>query len=135
MALAEVLGTAALETGTCIEEVVFHMTDFLSKVGDYNAVVEYAEMFASLAGEFLDLRPHPDHVSLNPDKGIGYPAGNALADAVRAKGLNGIIYPSIRHAGGTCFAVLWPHAVQSVAQGDIIRVTWAGEPKPKIERL
>jgi hypothetical protein len=126
---------AALETETCLREVTFHMTQFLAHDGDFNAVVDYAELHASLAGEYLDLRPHPDHPSLNPDKAIGYPAGNALADAARAKGLNGIIYPSKRHSGGTCIAVLWPHAVQSVAAGDVIRLTWSGDRKPLIERV
>lgn len=125
---------AALDTETCLHEVVFHMTEFLAQDGDFNAVVDYAEMFASMAGEYLDLRPHPDHPSLHRDKAIGYPVGNALADAVRARGLNGIIYPSTRHAGGVCLAALWPHAVQSVAPGDVIRVTWRGEPNPFIER-
>jgi hypothetical protein len=125
---------AALDTETCLDEVIFHMTDFLAQDGDFNAVVDYAELFASLAGEYLDLRPHPDHPSLNPDTAIGYPAGNALADAARARGLNGIIYPSPRHLGGTCFAVLWPHAVQSVAQGEVVRVTWRGARTPTIAR-
>jgi RES domain-containing protein len=125
---------AALDTETCIHEVMFHMTEFLAHAGDFNAVVEYAEMYASLAGEYVDLRAHPDHPSLHPDKAIGYPVGNALADSVRASGLNGIIYPSTRHAGGTCFAVLWPHAVQSVAPGDVIRMIWRGERTPTIER-
>jgi RES domain-containing protein len=125
---------AALETETCLREVIFHMTEFLAQDGDFNAVVDYAEMHASLAGEYLDLRDHPDHPSLNRDKAIGYPAGNALADAARAKGLNGVIYPSIRHSGGTCIAVLRPHAVQSVAPGDVIRLTWRGDRTPRVER-
>jgi hypothetical protein len=110
------------------------MTEFLAQDGDFNAVVDYAEMHASLAGEYLDLRDHPDHPSLNRDKAIGYPAGNALADAARAKGLNGVIYPSIRHSGGTCIAVLRPQAVQSVAPGDVIRLTWRGDRTPRVER-
>jgi len=125
---------AALDTETCLSEVIFHMTEFLAHDGDFNAVVDYAELHASLAGEYLDLRRHPDHPSLNRDKAIGYPAGNALADAARARGLNGIIYPSIRHSGGTCIAVLWPHAVQSVAPGDVIRLTWRGDRTPLVER-
>ncbi len=127
---------AALETQTSLAEVAFHMTRVLADAGDFNAVVEYAEMFASLAGEFADLRdldPAPD--CLHPDPNVGYPAGNALAEEVRARGLNGIIYPSVRHAGGTCFAVLWPHAVQSVAQGGVFRLTWRGTPEPRVEPL
>ena len=127
---------AALAVETCLQEVIFHMTEFLEAAGDFNAVVAYAEMFASLAGEFVDLRkatPPPD--CLHPRKDIGYPAGNALADATRARGLNGIIYPSVRHAGGTCIVALWPHAVQSVAQGEVFRVTWAGARMPQWAKL
>lgn len=126
---------AALDVDTCLQEVVFHMAEFLSRTGDYTAVVEYVEMHASLAGEFLDLRATPDHPSLHPDPAAAYGIGNALADAVRAKGYNGIIYPSVRHAGGTCFAALWPHAVQSAAQGAYWRVEWSGKPEPTISRL
>ena len=126
---------AALDTETCLREVTFRMTEVLDQAGDFNAVVEYAEMYASLAGEYLDLRAHPDHASLHPDKAIGYPVGNALADAARARGLNGVIYPSVRDPGGTCFAVLWPHAVQSVAPGDVIRLTWRAGPAPVVERV
>src|SRR5690554_7925976 len=47
---------AALDVDTCLNEVGFHLTNALADAGDFNAVVEYAEMFCSLAGEFLDLR-------------------------------------------------------------------------------
>jgi RES domain-containing protein len=126
---------AALDVETSIAEVSHHLTAFLAATGIFEAVVDYAELFASFAGEFVDLRPHPDITALNPDKAIGYPAGNALADAARARGLNGIIYPSVRHAGGTCIAALIPHAVQSVAQGDVYRMTWQGAPAPTIEKV
>jgi hypothetical protein len=127
---------SAIEVETCLLEVTFHMTEFLEAAGDFNAVVEYAEMFASFAGEFVDLRGlNPPPQCLHPNKEIGYPAGNALADAVRSKGLNGIIYPSVRHPGGTCIVALWPHVVQSVAPGDVYRLTWAGDRVPHVEKL
>lgn len=126
---------AALESQTCLEEVVFHMTEELSRVGEYEATVEYAEMFASMAGEFVDLRAHADHPALSPNVALGYPAGNAIAEHARAAGLTGVIYPSVRHAGGTCFAALRPHAVQSVATGAVYRITWAGSPQPRIEKV
>ena len=123
---------AALAVATCLAEVSFHMTAFLADAGDFNAIVEYAEMFCSLAGDFLDLRQRPEHPSLAADIATGYPAGNLLADAARAEGLNGIIYPSVRHAGGTCLAALRPAAVQSVRQGDIYRLVWSGKPEATI---
>jgi len=56
-----------------------------------------------------------------------------LADSARAEGLNGIIYPSIRHKGGTCIVALRPAAVQSVRQGAIYRMIWNGNRTPTIE--
>jgi hypothetical protein len=126
---------AALEAVTCLAEVGFHMTEFLARTGTFSATVEYAEMNASLAGEYVDLRGRPDHKCLDPDPEVGYPIGNAVADAARARGLNGIVYPSVRHSGGTCFAALWPHAVQSVAPGDLYRLTWDGAREPHVARI
>ena len=50
---------AALEVLTSMREVAWHMADFLAKSGALEGVVEYAEMFASMAGEFVDLRGTP----------------------------------------------------------------------------
>lgn len=111
------------------------MTRFLGDAGSFEATIDYAEMHASLAGEFLDLRPHPHHPALGANDVSAYEAGNGLARAVRAVGLNGIIYPSRRYEGGTCFAVLFPHAVQSVAQGGVWRLSWRGTPTPSIDSL
>jgi hypothetical protein len=124
---------AALAVETCLAEVTFHMTEFLGRTGVYQAVAEYAEMVCSTSGEFLDLRDKPAHPALSPDKSIGYPEGNRLALEARRAGLNGIIYPSVRHQGGTCFAILRPAAVQSVRQGDVWRLSWKGRPEPVVE--
>jgi RES domain-containing protein len=126
---------AALAAETCIAEVGSHMSRVLADAGDFNAVVEYGEMIASMSGNFVDLRSIPDHPSLDPDVAQGYPAGNALAGQARAAGHNGIIYPSVRHQGGTCIAALWPNVVQSVAPGALYRLTWSGAPEFSCEAL
>lgn len=124
---------AALSVETCLVEVRFHLTRFLADTGVYEAVVDYTEMYCSLAGAYLDLRQAPEHAALGPDAATAYPIGNLLAEAARAEGLNGVIYPSVRHSGGTCFAALRPAAVQSVRQGAIYRLTWQGTPTPMVE--
>ena len=126
---------AALDVETCIREVAYHMTEFLARSGQLKGVVEYAEMFASMAGEFVDLRQTPGHPSLDPDPAVGYPIGNAIADAARAQSLDGVIYPSVRHPGGTYIAALRPHAVQSVAPGAVYRLEWSGDREPAITRI
>ena len=126
---------AALEVDTCIAEVGFHLTRALADAGTFDAVVEYGEMIASMSGVFVDLRTDPGHPALDPDISAGYPAGIALAARARAEGHNGIIYPSVRHEGGTCIAALWPNVVQSVVQGAMYRLTWAGGPAYVVEAL
>lgn len=126
---------AALVIETCIAEVGYHLTKALEDAGDYNAVVEYGEMLASMSGVFIDLRGAPEHPALDPDPTKGYAAGNAVAAGARAEGHNGIIYPSVRHEGGTCIAALWPNVVQSVVQGAMVRLTWSGSPEYRTETL
>lgn len=126
---------AALDVRTCIAEVGYHLTQALEDAGNYDAVVEYAEMIASMSGAFFDLRDIPDHPSLDPEKAKGYPAGNALAAQARSISINGIIYPSVRHRDGTCIAALWPNVVQSVMQGAMHRLIWSGNPDFAIEHL
>ena len=124
---------AALAVDTCLAEVSYHLTRFLADAGRYQAVVDYAEMLCSLAGAYVDLRQQPTHPALGSDTATAYPVGNRLAAAARAQGLNGIVYPSVRRPGGTCFAALRPAAVQSVRQGDVYRMTWTGDPVPVID--
>ena len=76
---------AALAVETSMREVAWHMADFLGKSGQLKGVVDYAELFASMAGEFVDLRAAGAHPCLDPDPAIGYPPGNAIADAAFAK--------------------------------------------------
>jgi RES domain-containing protein len=127
---------AALARDTCVAEVAFHMERELANVADFNATVDYAELYAGFIGDFVDLRdarPRPEF--LDSDPGKSYAAGNAFADAVRTAGHYGIVYPSMRHAGGTCLVALVPHAVQSVAKGAVVRLVWTGTPGPRVSQL
>ncbi len=126
---------SALQVDVCIAEVAWHMSGFLAHAGRMHAVVDYGELYASMAGNFMDLRDCVDHPALHADPAIGYPHGNRLARQAMASGLNGIIYPSVRHAGGVCVAALIPHAVQSVAQGGVYRLTWADLAQPAVVKI
>ena len=80
----------------------FHIERELANISDFNATVDYAEMFASFIGEFVDVRevaPVPRFLHRDPAK--SYTKGNLFADRVRAAGHYGIVYPSVRNPGGT----------------------------------
>ncbi|WP_374653059.1 RES family NAD+ phosphorylase [Dongia sp.] len=127
---------SAFKVETCIAEVAYHLSVELTRIDDFNTAVEYAEMFASFAGDFIDLRDLTTRPEcLHPDPKIGYPAGNMLADKAVSQGHNGIIFPSVRDIGGTCLVALRPHAVQSVAQGRVYRLTWKGSAEPVVQDI
>lgn len=72
----------------------------LANISDFNATVDYTEMFASFIGDFVDMRdanPRPKFLDPNPAK--SYKAGNLFADSVRAAGHYGIVYPSCAMKG------------------------------------
>ena len=45
----------------------------------------------------------------------------------------GIIYPSVRHPGGTNLACFRPALVGNVRKAQTYRLTWAGSPQPAVE--
>lgn len=75
---------AALDVATCLAEVGFHLTRALADAGDFDAVVEYGEMIASMSGVFVDLRREPGHPALNPRPG-GWLSGRQRARRARPR--------------------------------------------------
>lgn len=127
----------AFEADTAIGEVSFHLTRELEAVGRFDNVTDYAELVADFFGPFHDVRGVDGKADpvLHKDPAIAYPAGQVLARQLRVvHASNGIIYPSIRHAGGTCLVCFRPGLVQNLRQGGIWRLTWQGSPKPVVTR-
>lgn len=127
----------AFEVETGLREVAYHLTRELEAIGRFENVTDYAELFADFIGPFHDLRgvDPATEACLHPDPAVGYPAGQALARRLRvAEASNGIVYPSVRRAGGTCLMAFRPDLVQNLRQGGIWRLEWQGTPEPSITR-
>ncbi|UWU82981.1 RES family NAD+ phosphorylase [Bradyrhizobium yuanmingense] len=127
----------ALEPETSLQEVAYHLTRAIEACGaDYDNETRYIELRADLDAEFVDVRgldPRPDY--LHEDTGTAYPAGQKFASDARTNGLNGIVYPSVRHVGGTCVAVFWPALIQNFQQGETWVLKWEGQPVPTIAKI
>jgi len=127
---------SAFTAETALKEVAYHLTRALENCGaGYDNTTRYMEALATFGDDFCDLRgiaPLPD--CLDPDIAKGYPAGQALAARLRADGGNGIVYPSVRHGGGTCLVAFWPKLIRDFQKGETWILTWAGEPVPRIEK-
>ena len=114
---------------TSLAEVSYHLTRELEAVNRFENVTDYAELVADFIGAFHDLRGDgfKDSACLGADISTAYPAGQALAKQLRTeeRGM-GIIYPSLRHQGGTCLAAFHPGLVQNLRQGGVWRLEWKG---------
>ena len=121
---------------TALAEVSYHLTRALEDVGRFENATDYSELFADFIGAFHDLRRvDPVPPCLDPDPEVGYPAGQALARQLREAGGVGVVYPSVRHASGTCLVAFHPTSVQNVRQGAVWRLEWRGAPEPIMSRL
>lgn len=124
----------AFEDLTAIEEVAFHRTRELSRIGVFEDEAIYQSLLAGFIGEFHDARDLPRGESiLGDDPERAYPLGQELASALRAEGGRGIIYPSVRNPKGTCLVAFHPQIVQNVRLGARWKIIWDGSPEYIVE--
>ena len=121
---------AAFETKTAQAEVAFHKTVQLAEVDRFEDDVTFDDYRADFSGEFHDLRGPNDWTDwLDPDT---YMQSQALAERLLDGGSLGIVYPSVRRAGGTCLVCFRPALVMNVRKGTTYRFRWSGHPTPTI---
>jgi hypothetical protein len=122
---------AGFELETSQAEVAFHKAIELAEIGWRDGSVTYDDYLADLSAEFHDLRGARGlKACLAPDS---YVASQALAEELLRAGSLGIVYPSVRNAGGTSVACFRPALVTNVRKGGTWRFTWTGEEGPHIE--
>jgi hypothetical protein len=122
---------AALAVRTAQAEVGFHKSVQLAEINRFEDTVTYEDYLADFSAGFHDLRqPNPVFRTwLDPGS---YVESQALAERLLEAGSLGVIYPSVRDAGGTCLACFRPALVTSVRRGKTYRFTWRGTPEPAI---
>lgn len=116
----------ALETAQA--EIAWHKRVELAEIGwNREESVTYDDYLADVSARFHDLRGAAAfHACLDPES---YTASQTLAEDLLEGGSLGVVYPSVRHAGGTCIACFRPPLVTNVRRGLTYRFTWLpGEP-------
>jgi hypothetical protein len=121
---------AGFELATAKAEVGFHKSVQLAEIGRFDDSVTYDDYLADFSASFHDLRhARRFRACLDPDS---YIESQALAEHLLESGSLGIVYPSVRHAGGTCLACFRPALVANVRKGKTYRFTWKGKPEPVV---
>lgn len=121
----------ALETSQA--EVAFHKQVALAETGwTAEESVTYDDYLSDISAVFHDLRGAAGfRVCLDP---ASYVASQALAERLLDAGALGVVYPSVRHAGGTCVACFRPPLVANVRCDATYRFTFAAGAAPAIVR-
>ena len=107
-----------------VAEVGYHCARFMAETRQPAIEVDYRVYHADLLQPLHDLRGPRWADAHAPDT---YAASAALARALRAAGAWGLLYRSVRHAGGQCVAVFRPRALKlPVLQGAHVTLCWDG---------
>ncbi len=137
---------AGFSLKTAQAEVAFHYGEGLREVNwKEEETVSYREYLADFRAEFHDLRKKDlrledqrgdpaYHKYLLPDS---YRASQQLGRRLLDQGSAGVVYPSVRHAGGTGIACFRPALVGNVREGALVTFTFPDAfhaPKVKVSR-
>ena len=125
---------AALREITAIAEVGHHLRREAHRAGMATLSVQYRCYVARLRGAYLDLR---GRVAELPDlyDPSSWAAAQRFGEACRAAGEAGILYDSLRHAGGGCVVAYDPRHVQEVTIGSTFELNVPREGRIVARRL
>jgi hypothetical protein len=117
---------AASELETAIAETVFHFEELARDSGDPARMDDMRVLVGVAAADYEDVdalaEPQRTQV-LDPNS---YAASQPYAHKLRAGGAPGVVYSSVRLAGGTCIGAFAPRAVGLPHQERHLKYRWNG---------
>jgi hypothetical protein len=123
---------AAFDVATSQAEVAFHRSVQLAEIDCFDDSVTYDDYLADFSASFHDLRRARRFAAcLDP---ASYVDSQRLGERLLAQASLGVVYPSVRRAGGTCVACLRPALVGNVRRDRTYRFTWDGTSQYTISR-
>ena len=123
----------SFDIDTALAEVAFHKTVEYAEIRRFDDSVRYQNLLADFSAGFHDLRGARSHEKCLSSG--SYVASQRLAAQLLDEGSLGIVYPSVRRAGGTNLVCFRPALVGNVRRGQVYELTWSGTPEPAIRAL
>lgn len=116
---------ASFSLETSVREVAYHKRRFLRDARiDRRLTFDYQDFLADFSGSFHFLNRAEQRSCLRPEPVPAcYGPSQILAVALLNAGSAGIVYPSVRHPGGTCIACFRPALVFRLHRGRAYRIT------------
>jgi hypothetical protein len=114
---------AAFELETSVTEVTYHKSRELAEITwNEPETFTYDDYLADFRTSLHDIRGHAEYAPyLDPNS---YRESQTLARTLLAAGSSGIVYPSVRDAGGTCLVCFRPALVTNVRKGGSAAITF-----------
>jgi RES domain len=112
---------------TALAETIHHHERFMAATAqEAGWTSQFRELVVDVAGALHDIRDgRPEFAPfLAADD---YSASQKLSAALRAAGSEGIVYPSVRHRGGSCVALFFPDLASNLRQGRHLDYHWDGQ--------
>ena len=126
---------AAFARETSELEMAYHKSRELQEVHwQEKETFSYVDFLADFRGAFHDIRG--DARFRNCLDASSYEASQRLAGELLERGSAGVVYPSVRHEGGTCIVCFRPALVNNVRKGASISITFENAlAVPEIRKL
>jgi RES domain len=114
---------AAFELETAQREIAFHKAQELLEI-DWREPETFVfhDYLADFRADFHDIRGDRRYSGCLDSE--SYTKSQKLASELLGKGSTGIVYPSVRHSGGTCIACFRPALVANVRRGGTVMVAF-----------
>lgn len=116
---------ASASEATAITETVHHQTRALRASARGPVRIPMMLIRADLVGKLHDVRAWRESHSALYDRD-DYAASQALGARLRAVASDGVVYQSVRHAGGTCAAVFRPRVLSDARLAASLTYEWDG---------
>ena len=107
---------------TALMETLYHHARFMAATAEAPGwTSQFREIVMAVDAELDDVTALGS--VLAPDS---YVASQDLGAALRAQGSDGVVYPSVRHAGGACVGLFFPDLAAGPRQGRHLDYHWDG---------
>lgn len=113
---------AAQERHTSVLETMHHRMTFMT--GEPEQLVDVAVLQMEINGTVHDLRGLTGNPIYNPND---YTASQELARQLRLQESQGVMYSSVRHCGGVCYAIFDPILLSNCRVTARLSYVWDGE--------
>jgi hypothetical protein len=117
---------AASELETAIAETVFHFEEFARDSADPPRMEDMRVLVGVAAADLEDVDAVPEPLRSQVLDPASYSASRPYARQLRDDGAMGVVYPSVRRAGGSCVGAFKPRSVGLPHQERHLKYRWDG---------